>query len=89
MTVTLTPQHEALNRQKVASGLYRTADETIEAAVRLLDEHDRPMRRLRVAIAEGEIGEAIPWTPELVEQLSREVDEMLRRGEQPAPDVCP
>lgn len=89
MTVSLTPQHEALIRQKVEAGLYATADEAIAAAVRLLDEHDRQLHRLRAAIAEGEEGEAIPWTPELTAQLSREADEMSRRGEQPDPDVCP
>lgn len=89
MTVSLTPRHEALIRQKVASGLYRTADEAIEAAVRLLDEHDRRLRRLRAAIAEGDEGEATPWTPELMERLGREADEMRHRGEKPDPDVCP
>lgn len=47
------------------------------------------MQRLRAAIAKGGEGEAPPWTPELMEQLSREADEMKRRGETPDPDVCP
>lgn len=89
MTVSLSPKHEDLIREKVASGLYRTADEAIEAAVQLLDEHDRRLKRLRAAIAEGEEGEATPLTPELMERLSREADEMHRRGEKPNPDVCP
>lgn len=57
--------------------------------MRLLDEHDRQLQRLREAMAEGEEGEAIPCTPELMEQIGREADEMDRRGEQPHPDACP
>jgi hypothetical protein len=46
------------------------------------------MERLRGAIASAEKGEALPWTPELMAQLSREAEEMQRRGESPDPDVC-
>jgi hypothetical protein len=35
------------------------------------------------------VGEAIPWTPELMDEISREADEMYWRGEKPDPDVCP
>jgi antitoxin ParD1/3/4 len=89
MTITLTAEAEALIQQKVQSGLYANPEEAIEAAVRLLDEHDRRLQRLRTAIAEGEEGEAIPWTPELMDQLAREAEEMYRRGEMPDPDVRP
>ena len=91
MSIQLPPQAEALIREKVKSGLYANAEEAIEAAVHLLDDHDRRLqvRRLRAAIAEGEEGEALPWTPELMAQLSLEADEMHRRGETPNPDVCP
>jgi hypothetical protein len=35
------------------------------------------------------VGEAIPWTPELMDEISREADEMYWRGEKPDPYVCP
>src|SRR5688572_14752638 len=89
MPIELSPQTEALIREKVKQGLYANADEAIAAAVRLLDEHDRRLRRLREAIAAGEQGEALPWAPELMDQLSREAEEMHHRGETPDPDVCP
>jgi antitoxin ParD1/3/4 len=89
MSIELPPRIAAMLQEKVDSGLYASADEAIEAAVRLLDEHDRRLQRLRAAIAEGEEGEAIPWTPELMEQLSREAEEMARQGLKPHPDVCP
>ncbi|MGH2531346.1 MAG: hypothetical protein ACRDJW_03465 [Thermomicrobiales bacterium] len=34
-------------------------------------------------------GEDVEWTPAMKEQLSREADEMFRRGELPDPDVLP
>ena len=91
MSIQLPPQAEALIREKVKNGLYANAEEAIEAAVQLLDDHDRRLqvRRLRAAIAEGEEGDVLPWTPELLVQLTREADEMHRRGETPNPDVCP
>ena len=89
MSIELTPRAEALIRQKVQSGLYPSIEAAIDAAIELLDERDRRLQRLRAAIAEGEEGEAIPWTPELMDQLSREAEEMQRRGEMPDPEVCP
>jgi hypothetical protein len=41
----------------------------------LIDARERQMRRLQAALDEGEEGEAIPWTPELMDQLTREADE--------------
>jgi antitoxin ParD1/3/4 len=87
--VTLTPQVEALIRRKVDAGLYADADAVLREALRLLDEHDRRTQRLQAALLEGEQGEGIPYTPELLDEIDREVDERLRRGDQPSPDVCP
>ncbi len=91
MPIQLTPEAEALIEKKVQSGLYASPEAAIEAAVQLLDEHDRRLhlQRLRAAIAKGEEGEALPWKPELMARLTREADEMQRRGEMPDPDVCP
>ncbi len=89
MPIQLTPQAEAIIREKVTSGLYADPETAITTAVQLLEEHDRRVQRLREAIAEGEEGEALPWTPELMDQLRREAKEMQRREEAPDPDVCP
>jgi antitoxin ParD1/3/4 len=90
MSIQLSPQVEALIWEQVDSGRYATAEEVIEAAVRLLDQRDQQLQQLRAKIQIGlNSGEGIEWTPELMEQLSREADEMYRRGEQPDPDVCP
>lgn len=89
MPIQLTPKAEALIQQKVKSGLYENAEAAIDAAMQLLDEYDHRLRRLRAAIAEGEEGEALPWTTALLEQLSREADEMRQLGEAADPAVCP
>ena len=50
---------------------------------------ENELARLRAAIAEGEVGEGVIWTPELMDQISREAEERRRRGEKPHPEVCP
>ena len=89
MPIQLPPRAEAVIREKVTSGLYENPEQAIEAAVRLLEDHDRRLERLRAAIAKGDVGEAIPWTPELMDEISREAEARWRRGEKPNPDVCP
>ncbi len=40
MNINLTPQLEAMVRQKVTSGLYTSASEVVSEALRLMDEKD-------------------------------------------------
>jgi antitoxin ParD1/3/4 len=93
MSTPLPADVETSIQQMVESGLYSDADEALRAAVRLLDERERRLKWLRTAVAEGfeqiERGEGIPYTPELLEEIDREVDERARRGDTPSPDVCP
>ena len=92
MSVTLSPHAEALLRQRIDTGSYRDIDELIEDALRALDERDR-LARLRAAIASGDAqiarGETIPYTDDLMDEIEREAEEAILRGELPDPDVCP
>ena len=92
MNVSLTPQLEAMIRQRVESGRYNSASEVVREALRLLEERDR-LEHLRsliaVGVAEAERGELIDFTPELMDQIARRAKERIRRGEAPDPDVCP
>jgi antitoxin ParD1/3/4 len=92
MNVSLTPQLEAMIRQRVASGRYNNASEVVREALRLLEERDR-LEHLRsliaVGVAEAERGELIDFTPELMDEIARRAKERIRRGEAPDPDVCP
>jgi antitoxin ParD1/3/4 len=92
MNVSLTPELEAPVRRKVGTGDYNSASEVVREALQLLDERDR-LKQLRAAIAIGDAqlarGEGIPYTSELLDEIDRDVDERLLRGEQPRPDAGP
>jgi antitoxin ParD1/3/4 len=88
MTVTLSPELEALIRQKVESGRFNDPVEVIEEALLQMDERDR-LADLRALIAEAEEefarGEFVAWTPDLMDRLIRESEENSRNGV-PIPD---
>jgi antitoxin ParD1/3/4 len=92
MNVSLTPQLEAMIRQRVESGRYNNASEVVREALRLLEEHER-LQHLRSLLAVGledeRRGELVEFTPEWIEGLDRRVEERFRRGDEPNPDVCP
>jgi antitoxin ParD1/3/4 len=93
MSVTLNPEVEAKVRQMVEEGLYADADTVVQKAIELLDERDRKLKWLQSAIAASDEqitrGEGIPYTPELLEEIDREVDDRFQRGDIPHPDICP
>ena len=92
MSVTLTPELEAMIRERVESGRYHDASEVVQEALRLLDEHER-LQHLRALLEVGRQdelrGDVVTFTPELFEEIDRRVEEMFLRGEEPDPDVCP
>jgi Arc/MetJ-type ribon-helix-helix transcriptional regulator len=71
---------------------FDSRSEALREAVRLLDERDH-LQHLRALLAVGleqaDRGELIELTPELLDEIDREVDERLRRGDLPNPEVCP
>ena len=93
MTITLTPELEALVRQKVESGRYDDAGSVVQAALLLLDAHEQQLERLRAAVAAADEqfkqGKYARWTPELRARLRREAEELVEQGYQPHPDVRP
>jgi antitoxin ParD1/3/4 len=94
MHVSLTPQLEALVRDKVASGMYNNASEVIREALQLLDEHERVRFEalrfaLKVGYEQAERGEVRALTPELLAEIDRNVASKARAGQKPKADVCP
>lgn len=89
----LTAQHEALIERIVTTGHYQDADEVLAEALEqmaLREGRRQELReKLQVGLDELDRGEGIAWTPDLMDQIEREADEMFRRGETPDPDVCP
>jgi antitoxin ParD1/3/4 len=93
MNVSLTPQIEAMIRQRVESGRYHNASEVVQEALRLLEEHEK-LEHLRSLLAVGleqaRRGELIEYTPEYMADVHRRAKEAYHRGNQPKPDVvCP
>lgn len=92
MSISLTPQLEALIHQKVESGQYGDANEVIREALETLEARDQ-FNRTKAAIASGiaqiERGEGIPWTEDSMDELIRAADEAERLGLPISDDVLP
>jgi antitoxin ParD1/3/4 len=92
MSVTLTPQIEAMIRERVESGQYDNADDVMREALRLLEEREK-LDHLRSLLAVGleqlQRGEGIEFTAERAEEIRRSAKEAYLRGDKPKPDVCP
>lgn len=76
ININLTPQLEAMVREKVASGLYNSASEVVREALRLLEQQDQlraiKLEQLRQDIREGiESGPTTPWDVEEVKAAGR------------------
>ncbi|MCD6032611.1 MAG: Bacterial antitoxin of ParD toxin-antitoxin type system [Thermomicrobiales bacterium] len=93
MVIHVTPEIEADIRQRVESGEYADESEVLREALRMLNVRERRVQEIRASIEEGlaelERGEGIELTPEVMEEISREADELIRLGVLPKPDVCP
>jgi antitoxin ParD1/3/4 len=77
LNINLTPQLEAMVREKVASGLYGSASEVVREALRLMEEQDRmraaKLEQLRQSIREGlESGPAGELDIEAIKRRGRE-----------------
>ncbi|MGH2559709.1 MAG: ribbon-helix-helix domain-containing protein [Thermomicrobiales bacterium] len=91
MSVQIDPDVEALIREKIDTGRYDDEHQVLREALQALDERDRlrdPRASLVRAKEEVDRGEYVEWSPDFMEQLSQEADELAARGYQPNPDVC-
>ena len=92
MHITLTPQLEALVRQKIETGQYDDASEVVRDALQLMAERDRREElraSLVVAGEQIERGEGVVWEPALMERLTREAIANSRWGKPIKDDVKP
>lgn len=92
MSVQVAPDIESMIQEKVSAGRYDDADEVLREALQALDERDR-LRDLRASLVRAneqvKRGEFVEWTPDFMEQLSQEADELSAQGYQPKSAVCP
>ena len=93
MNVSLTPQLEAMIRQKVESGRDNNASEVVRDARRHMEASKHRLFDLRAAVAvdEGQIarGRVVEWTPELHAEIMQRAREVAGAGKQPKAIVCP
>lgn len=93
MAIQLPADVEDRINEKVARGEFPDAGEVVREAMRLLDEQERRLdefrAKLQVGLDQLDRGEGVPYTPELMARIRRDVADRFRRGEQPDPDVCP
>jgi antitoxin ParD1/3/4 len=87
LNISLTPQLEAMVRQKVSGGLYNSASEVVREALRLMETQDRmqaiKLEQLRQDIQDGiNSGEPISWSAEEIKQEGRK-----RRANRTSGDV--
>lgn len=80
-------------QQQVASGRYATASDVLRAGLRLLEYEDAKLEQLKHLIAQSDAdykaGNVRELDDAFWEELDREVDGRVQRGERPAPHVCP
>ena len=95
MSLQLTSQLEAKIEEIMAAGDYPDPEAVLIDALSLLEERERPQQlewlRAKMASAAEQVkrGEVVEFTDEFLEELDREVDERLRRGDLPSSYVCP
>jgi antitoxin ParD1/3/4 len=93
MHVNLSEEMEKYIRNKVASGFYGNATEVIRDAIRRMQTEESRMAAWQTAIAKGNVqldqGEGIPYTPELMEQMTQSAIATMHNGQPIDPDVLP
>jgi putative addiction module CopG family antidote len=92
MVVRIPADVERKIQEKVAVGRYSDGDDVLRQALQALDERDR-LHDLRASLARAKEdvarGDFVEWSPDFMDELIREADELSAQGYQPKPDVCP
>jgi putative addiction module CopG family antidote len=92
MRVDLDADVAELIQRRVDDGRYADATAVIREALQLQEErekHKYVRAALAKAIAQADQGDEVEWTPDLMDRLVEESEEMYRQGIKPHPDVCP
>ena len=83
MVIRLTPRHQAQVEEILTNGHFSSADEVVDAALKLLEEREKRLTELDAifSAAEQQIaeGRTVRYTPELFDRLKREAAENARQ----------
>lgn len=83
MVIQLSPEAEAVVRQLIAQGDYDDPETVVAAALRALverDEHAKLKAEIAIGLEQIERGQTVEWTPDFLDRLKREADELVRSG---------
>jgi antitoxin ParD1/3/4 len=93
MHVNLSPEMEGFIKAKVASGFYGNATEVIRDAIRRMQAEESRVAAWHAAIKQGadqlDRGEAIPYTPDTMNEITQSAIDALHSGRPMDPDVLP
>ena len=93
MHVNLSPEMEVFVREKVASGFYGNATEVIRDAIRRMQAEESRLAAWQAAIRKGDDeldrGEGGAYTPEVLNDITREAIDAMHSGKPIDPDVLP
>jgi len=93
MHLNLSPEMERYLQSKVVSGDYGNASEVVRDAIRRMREDERKVEALRAAVkvSKDQIarGDYAPYTPELLEKITRKALANARKGKKIKADVLP
>jgi putative addiction module CopG family antidote len=91
MRVDLDPEAAEFIARRVEDGRNADATTVIREALHSLEGREK-LSYLRKSLAEAQAqydrGEYVEWTPDLLDRLEEESEEMFRQGIAPDPDVC-
>jgi antitoxin ParD1/3/4 len=92
MIIQLSLEAEARIRKLIERGGYDGPEAVVDEALQILAERDQ-YAQLKAAIAVGmeqiKRGEVIPWTPDSLDRLKQEAEELVRLGTPFKPEVIP
>ena len=83
MSIQLSPEAEAIVRRLIAQGDYDNPETVVDEALRRLierDQHAKLKAEIAIGIEQIERGEVVEWTPDFLDRLKREADELVRSG---------
>jgi antitoxin ParD1/3/4 len=92
MNISLTPELEAMIRERVDSGRYASASEVVREALRIMerkDQYDALRREIQIGIDQAERGELVAYTRDMMAELIRESEEAHRLGKSTSDFVEP
>lgn len=93
MHVNLSPEMESFIKGQVASGFYGNATEVIRDAIRRMQAEETRVQAWRAAVQKGDDelnrGEGIPYTPQVLDEITDTALKSMHSGQAMDPDVLP